>query len=171
MLSCALGPTLPFRFIPESFPSFVRKRVQRCFCCFRACFALGPTLPPRFLPDKVPSYVHRPVQCKLPCALGPNPPRRLSPILLYLLRNCTLARPVLSLALGPTLPFRFIPESFPSFVHKRVQRSFCCFRACFVLGPTLPPRFLPDWVPSYVHRPVQCKLPCALDPNPPSLPS
>ena len=95
-----------------------------------------------------------------------TPPRRLSPILLYLHRNCTLARPVLSLALGPTLPFRFIPESFPSFVHKRVHRSFCCFRACFVLGPTLPPRLLPDWVPSYVHRPVQCKLPCALGPNP-----
>ena len=74
-----------------------------------------------------------------------------------------LSRPV---ALGPTLPFRFLPEWFPFFVHRRVQRSFCRFRACVVLGPTLPPSFLPDWVLSYVHRPVQCKLPCALGPNP-----
>ena len=48
------------------------------------------------------------------------------------------SHPVLSFALGATLPLRFLPEWFPSFVHRRVQRSFCFFRAGFVLGPTLP---------------------------------
>ena len=55
------------------------------------------------------------------------------------------SHPVLSFALGATLPFRFLPEWFPSFVHRRVQRSFCFFRAGFVLGPTLPPS-LPAWL-------------------------
>ena len=50
-----------------------------------------------------------------------------------------LSHPVLSFVLGATLPFRFLPEWFPSFVHRRVQRSFCFLRAGFVLGPTLPP--------------------------------
>ena len=39
----------------------------------------------------------------------------------------------------------FFANGFPSFVHRRVQRSFCFFRAGFVLGPTLPPS-LPAWL-------------------------